>query len=87
MNTASEFSQTDPEIAQLVSASIGNFTRVFEKAILQGQGQGDISTDKDAHALATYLVSSMGGLKNTVKAGADRKTIKRIADITLSALD
>ncbi|MBT8130074.1 MAG: TetR/AcrR family transcriptional regulator, partial [Gammaproteobacteria bacterium] len=42
MNTASEFAQTDPEIAGLVSSSIQNLTQVFEKAIEQGQQQGDI---------------------------------------------
>lgn len=87
MNTASEFAQTDPKIAELVSGSIESFTNVFELAIQQAQQQGDIPSDKDARTLATYLVSSMGGLKNMIKAGADRETIKRIADITLSALN
>lgn len=87
MNTASEFSQTDPDIAELVSRSIENLTRVFEQAILQGQQQGDIPSGKNTHELATYLVSSMSGLKNMVKAGADGKSIKQTADIVLSVLD
>ncbi len=78
--------QTDPEIAGLVSGSIESLTNVFELAIQQAQQQGEIPSDKDARTLATYLVSSMSGLRNMVKAGADRETVKRIADITLSAL-
>lgn len=87
MNTASEFAQTDPEIAELVSRSIKNLTQVFELAIEQGQQQGDIPADKNSHQLATYLVSSMSGLKNMVKAGATSKSIKQTADIVLSPLD
>lgn len=87
MNTASEFAQSDPEIADLVSNSIKNLTRVFEKAVKQGQQQGDIPSDRNSHVLANYLVSSMSGLRNMVKAGADSKSIRQTADIVLSALD
>lgn len=87
MNTASEFAQTDQEIADLVSSSIDSITSVFELAIQQAQQQGEISSDKDARTLATYLVSNMSGLKNMVKAGADRETVKRIASIVMSTLD
>jgi TetR/AcrR family transcriptional repressor of nem operon len=87
MNTASEFAQTDPQIAELVSYSIESVTEVFESAVQQAQQQGDIPSTKDARALATYLVSSMSGLRNMVKAGADRGTVKRITDFVLAALD
>ena len=87
MNTASEFAQTDQEIAELVSSSIDSITNIFELAIQQAQRQEEISSDKNARTLATYLVSNMSGLKNMVKAGADRETIKRIASIVMTALD
>lgn len=87
MNTASEFAQTDPDIATLVTASIDAITNVFELAIQQAQEQGNISSEKNAHTLATYLVSSMSGLRSMVKAGANRKTISRITTVTLAALD
>lgn len=87
MNTASEFAQTDSEIAGLVGDSIENITNIFEQAIRQAQDEDKINKDKDARSLATYLLSSMSGLKNMVKAGADRETIKRIVDNVLSVLD
>lgn len=87
MNTANEFAQTDSEIAGLVAGSIEHLTNIFEQAILQAQDEDKISKDKDARSLAIYLVSSMSGLKNMVKAGADRETIKRIVDNVLSVLD
>ena len=87
MNTANEFAQSDAEIAQLVSDSIDELTNIFETAIVQAQQQGEIPADKDARTLASYLLSSISGLRNMVKAGADRETIKRIAGIILAALD
>jgi len=83
VNTAIEFAQTDPEIAKLVSDGIDDLTDIFETAIKQGQQQHDITTTKDARTMAIYLVSSISGLRTMVKAGADRETIRRIADITL----
>lgn len=87
MNTASEFAQTDIDIANLVSNSLDQITDIFEKAIIQGQQEDQVSQDKDARNLAIYLLSSMSGLKNMVKAGADRETIKRIVKTILSTLD
>ena len=87
MNTANEFAQEDVDIAKLVSDSLDHIITLFEKAILQGQGEGVINKDKDARSLAVYLVTNMSGLKNMVKAGADRETIKRTVKIVLTTLD
>jgi len=86
VNTAIEFAQTDPEIAKLVSDGIDDLTTIFETAIKQGQQQHDITITKDARAMAIYLVSSISGLRTMIKAGADRETIRRIAEITLLAI-
>ncbi|MEE9327030.1 MAG: TetR/AcrR family transcriptional regulator [Cocleimonas sp.] len=86
MNTASEFAQTDDEIADLVSESLVKITAIFERAVVQAQQEGDISANKDAHDLAVYLLSNMSGLKNMVKAGADKETITSIVDTILLTL-
>ena len=87
INTANEFSQIDPKIAHLVSESLDKITTIFEQAILQSQNEGEISQKKEARSLATYLLCCMSGLKNMVKAGADRETIKGIVSISMRALD
>ncbi len=87
MNTANEFAQSDADIARLVSNSLDRIVVIFEEAIRQAQSEGTIDQNKDARALAVYLLSNMSGLKSMVKAGADRATIEGIVDITLSALD
>ncbi len=44
----------------------------------RAQREGDIAPERDARTLAGYLVSSMSGLKNQAKAGADAQTLKGV---------
>jgi TetR/AcrR family transcriptional repressor of nem operon len=87
MNTASEFSQRDPTIARRVSASTRAFSKVFATAVRQAQRDGEIPTDRDPAVLASYLVSSMTGLRTMVKAGASKRKVRDIARVILTALD
>lgn len=87
MNTASEFAQSKPEIAQDVAQSIERFRSVLQAAVERAQQEGEIPQASDARTLANYLVSSMSGLKTQAKAGADHKTLKGIVATILKALD
>jgi len=87
MNTASEFAQSEPEIAQDVAQSIERFRAVLQAAVERAQREGDIAPERDAQTLANYLVSSMSGLKTQAKAGADAATLKGIIAVVLKALD
>ncbi len=86
MNTACEFAQTDKTIARAVAESINAFVEVFKEAVVLGQQQGDISPDKNPDDLARFLITNMGGLNVAFKAGANATTIKKTADVMLSAL-
>lgn len=86
MNTASEFAQSDAEIARDVMHSIGRFQAVLLAAVERAQREGDIPTERDPQTLANFLVSSMSGLKTQAKAGADALTLRGIIATTLSAL-
>ena len=87
MNTASEFAQTEPEIAQDVAHSIERFRNVLRVAVERAQLEGDIPPERDAKTLANFLVSSMSGLKTQAKAGADAATLQGIISMVLKALD
>ncbi len=87
MNTANEFSQTDPKIAKMVLSSIESLKKIFEQAVKQSQQRGEISNKTNPKSLATYLVSSISGLRNMIKAGANRQELKDIIKITLSIMD
>lgn len=87
MNTATEFAQSEPEIAQDVSQSIHRFRDVLQRAVERAQEEGEIPKERDARTLANYLVSSMSGLKAQSKAGADPKTLKGIIATIMKTLD
>lgn len=87
MNTANEFSQKDSEISKLVLASVDSLIDIFEQAIKQSQKQGDMPIDKNPHSVATYLVTSISGLRNMIKAGVDRQSIDEVILLTLLVLD
>ncbi|MEN8261201.1 MAG: TetR/AcrR family transcriptional regulator [Pseudomonadota bacterium] len=86
MNTASEFAQRDPLVAEWVTQGADSFRTVFKTAVLRAQKEGDIAGDRDAEVLANYLVSSMGGLKTLVKAGATQQTVEDIAGVIMASL-
>ena len=87
MNTASEFAQSEPEIAQDVAKSVERFRVALQAAVERAQREGDIAPERDARTLAAYLVSSMSGLKVQAKAGADVQTVKSIVELVLKVLD
>lgn len=87
MNTASEFAQHETDIASDVTTSIERFRAVLQAAVERAQREGDIAPERDARQLANFLVSSMSGLKNQAKAGADADTLKGIIAVILKALD
>jgi len=86
LNTANEFARRNPEIAKAVSQGLDRFHEVLLAAVKRAQQEGDIPSERNASMLATYLVSSMSGLKTMSKAGAGEKTLKGIIDLTLKAL-
>jgi TetR/AcrR family transcriptional repressor of nem operon len=85
MNTATEFAQKDPEIAAGVTTGYERLRVPLKAAILRGQQEQDIA-DIEAEVLANYLISSLAGLRITVKGGASEKTVKEIVAVIMKAL-
>lgn len=86
LNTANEFACRNPQIADAVSQGLNRFHEVLQAAVVRAQQEGDIPPERNANMLATYLVSSMSGLKTMSKAGAGEKTLEGIIELTLKAL-
>lgn len=87
MNTATEFAQRDPSIAQAVADGLETYRMIFEEAAIRGQKEGSIRADKQAAVLASYLVTTMSGLRTMVKAGTDRVSLTDMIAIALDALE
>ena len=86
MNTATEFALKDPEIAARVGTGFEGLRGILTAAIVRGQKEGEIRRDEDAGALASYLISSLGGIKTVVKGGADEQRVAEIVRVILRAL-
>ena len=86
MNCASEFAQSDPRVAKLVADGTAHFKQAFFNGIKQAQAEGDIPKNKDANALADYLVGCKSGLETMAKAGATPLEMKNAVRVMMSAL-
>ncbi|TDX28362.1 TetR family transcriptional regulator [Modicisalibacter xianhensis] len=87
MNTASEFGQRDRVVVELVSSGMVCFEAVFIEAVQQAQTEGSIACDRDPHAIASFLVSSMSGLRTMVKAGMRHSQLSNIVKNILYSLN
>lgn len=87
MNTATECAQRDSDIAERVFSGFEGLREMLCQAVRRGQAEGNITTDLEAGAVASYLISCLGGIKTVVKGGADEQRVREIVDVTLRALD
>jgi TetR/AcrR family transcriptional repressor of nem operon len=86
MNTATEFSGRDPEVAELVADGTREFAGVFRAAVVRAQEEGEIAPDRNPEVLAHYVVSTVSGLKTMVKAGLSPVMIEEVVEVALGAL-
>lgn len=85
-NTASEFGQRDPAVAQRVHHGLLAFRSVFLSALQKDHDAGLIAVDADLEALADYLIAAIGGLRAMVKSGAEPASLKSTVAIILRSL-
>ncbi len=86
MNTATEFAGRDPAVATLVRDGLVQFEAVFHEALVRAQQEGDLPADRDARALARYLVSSRSGLKTLARAGVGPADLHDVVTLVYAAL-
>lgn len=84
---AVEIAGRDQAATTRVAAGIEQTIDAFHGAVVRAQALGEIPADRDAHALARYLVSSVNGLRVMAEAKADRPALTDIVRLTLAALD
>ena len=86
MNTATELAQRDPVIAAEVARGLRTFHSIFAAGVARGQAEGSIREDRHADVLASYLVTTMGGLRTMVKAGTDHSTLTVLVGLAMDGL-
>lgn len=86
MNSATELGQRHPEFSADLRKAVRLFERLFQQAVQRAQLEGDIPRQSDARTLATYLTSSLGGLRSLAKAGLGPDAIRKVIPTILGAL-
>ncbi|NER84848.1 MAG: TetR/AcrR family transcriptional regulator [Leptolyngbya sp. SIO1D8] len=86
-NSIVELAIHDPEVATSLRRSLRTVEDAFCRALGRAQDKGEIAPDKDIHALAQYLTSSLQGLRVMSKVNPDREALVQVAQLTLAVLD
>ena len=85
-NTASEFAQSNSQVALQVAIGLDGYREMFRQAVEKGQQDETIRPDMDSNQLANYLVTNMSGLRTMVKAGTDKTTLQQTVGVIISAI-
>lgn len=85
-NSASELGQRDTVFAKPVAQGLRGLGEVFKAALKRAQTEGDVPPHADLNALASYLVSSMTGLRTLIKAGLDKRAARSMVPLILKAV-
>ena len=83
LNSANEFSRSDPEITGLITEGIEQFTHILKQAVQRSQKEGDIPKTRPAKSLAPYLFSCISGLRTMIKGGVDPEVVKESITVVL----
>lgn len=85
-NSASELGQRDTVFAKPVAQGLRSLGAVFKAALKRAQAEGDVPRHADLNALASYLVSSMTGLRTLIKAGLNKREARTMVPLILKAV-
>ncbi len=77
----------DLAAATRIASGVEQMIEAFHDTVARAQALGEIPADRDARALARYLVSSLNGLRVMAEAKADRDALEDVVRLTLAALD
>ena len=86
-NTVVELCPHDPETARRISGNLKRIERAFYVALKRAQEKGEVSGDRDIGILASFLLSSLQGLRVTSKIHPDPQYLRGIVQFVVSALE
>lgn len=86
VNAAMELTPHDPDTAQRVAAAFAGIEDALHEALVLAQERGEVAPEKDARALARFLLTAMQGLRVVGKATPDRGRLEDAVDTTLAVV-
>jgi len=81
-----EFGRTDREVTAITEASGATLTTAFERIIRRGQKAGELASDLDPRTVASFLSTTLMGLKVSARAGAKPAALRDVVRLTLRSL-
>ena len=86
VNAMLEMSQHDSEIGDHLCGYSRYAARAFESLISEAQSQGQVANDRDAVALAEFLMNNIWGLRVMCKSRPSRESMQAVVDGVMAAL-
>jgi TetR/AcrR family transcriptional repressor of nem operon len=87
VNAAVEVGPHDEQVGNMICENDKFVENSFYTAIKKGQKSGEISADKDARALARFILNNVKGMRVIAKSTADKSVFTDIIKLTMSVLD
>ena len=85
-NTCAELASHNAEIRKQARKGVMVLQGSLELALRRAQEQGTVSPGTDAHTMAIFLTTQVGGLAVMSKSGASQKELQAAADIAIEAV-
>ncbi|WP_262704446.1 MULTISPECIES: TetR/AcrR family transcriptional regulator [Streptomyces] len=86
VNTTVELAARDSRAAGMLERDTARRLTALRAVIEEGRRDGDITSRRDAGALARFINAAIGGMRISSQGGADRTALESIAEVTLDAL-
>ena len=87
VNTALEIARHDESIQSLINGYFLKIEGILRETLERAQEKGEISPDKDAEALAAFLLSNIWGLRVLGATGPSHRQAEMIVTQLLTVLD
>jgi TetR/AcrR family transcriptional regulator, transcriptional repressor for nem operon len=85
MNSATEFAQSDRDVARIVSHTLEQMADVFATALARAKRDGTIRVGAPV-SMALYLVSTIAGMKTMVKGGRSEHDLNLLVDMVMGQI-
>ena len=86
-NAAAEVSSGDDATAGRIANGLARLEEAYYEAVVSAQRSREVPPERDARALARFLMTSANGLQLMAKATSDRMALYDVARVVLSCLD
>ncbi|QCX81141.1 HTH-type transcriptional repressor ComR [Streptomyces sp. YIM 121038] len=86
VNTVVELARRDADADALIQRDLDLRLRLLRIAIDAGKRDGTITARRDTESLARFVNATIGGMRVSAQAGADRAALEAIAETALDAL-